>query len=190
MKGSVAEGKLQIIPDCYIQFPSAVANLLPDARLYFRILPKVSDQRSVNYNDESIMGRSFPLKTFANGSNRSIGIEASFIILDEFNDPPRIWNEVKALQACTYPQDTSEASSAPFSPPFVCKLKCGNMLGRDGVCAVMRSYSVNWPTEVAWHWDGTTGIKLPMYFTVSTQWEVVYQTSKLPGSNRILNDGA
>lgn len=178
-KTSLTGGRLASIDECYI--------LTPTRKIDLYILPRISDSRSVNYNDEAIMARSFPLKTYASGGNRSISIEIPFLIIDELADPSRIWNDKIELEACTYPQDGTDQDSAPFAPPPICRLKFGHMLGRNGICAVLRSYNVSYPTDVAWYWGE---FKIPFYFTLSTQWEAVYRTTELPGSEKIRLDGS
>jgi hypothetical protein len=199
-------GDLLFIDDCYIQLPVNIPNR-PTMQMqngsvqagnspyiFFNILPKISDSHASNFNDESIMGRSMPLKTYASGGVRAINIEISYLIVDEQVDPQRIWAELKAIQACTYPQDGGANIGAPFLPPFICRLKCGHMIGKNGIFAVLRNYSVNFPTDVAWYWDNNDQanetIRLPFYFTISTSWEAVYRTIDLPGAQRILDDGS
>ena len=158
-------------------------------RVNHYILPVISDQRSVNYNDEVVMARSFPIKTYANDGNRSISWEISFLIIDEANDPQKIINDIYNLQSCTYPQDFS-FNDAPFSPPTVCRLVAGSLLGKNGICAVLRSYNMSYPTDVAWFWESGSGIKIPFYFRMSLQFEQVIATQNLPSAERIRIDGA
>jgi hypothetical protein len=59
-------------------------------------------------------------------------------------------------------------------------------LGDDGVCAILRSYSVKFPTDQVL--DEQT--LLPYKFDVSMSWEVVYASSDLPGQDRIRRRGS
>jgi len=83
-----------------------------------------------------------------------------------------------------YPQDQT-SSGAPFEPPPVCRLRCGSLLSSGEICAILRSYSVRFPTDVPW--DENT--YLPYKFDVDTSWEAVYSSDDLPGQERILQLG-
>lgn len=73
-KATTALGDLNEIDECYIQIAGG-------QRVVPRILPEISDSKSTSYTDESIIGRSFPVKTFSHSENRTISIEWHFIVL-------------------------------------------------------------------------------------------------------------
>ena len=95
---------------------------------------------------------------------------------------------LRIIESAVYPRDES---AQPYAPPPVCALRCGSLLtpleysSSKEVCAILRSYSVKYPTDVAW--DEKT--LLPHKFSVDMQWEVVYDSTDLPGSERILRFG-
>jgi hypothetical protein len=55
------------------------------------------------------------------------------------------------------------------------------MDGTDGLCLVLKNYSVKYDPGVAW--DVTTF--LPYKFSISCSWEVVYACNKLPSNKCI-----
>lgn len=174
-KATLPDGSLAVLTNCNI--------LVGNQEILLRILPDISDQKSASYSDESIIGRSFPVKTFSHSENRSISMELHFIALEK-NDIFFNLGYLRILQSAVYPRDGQGGS--PYRPPPICKLKCGALLGDDGVCAILRSYSVKYPTDQVW--DEET--YLPYKFDVSTTWEVVYSSSDLPGAEKIVISGA
>ena len=93
---------------------------------------------------------------------------------------------LRALQSCVYPRDGDESSgNMPYKPPVVCRLRCGSLLADDELCVILTSYSVKFPTDVAW--DETT--YYPYKFDVDTTWEVVYSSVNLPGADKIMSSG-
>jgi hypothetical protein len=166
------EGDLNQIKNCYIKIAGKTIN--------FRILPDISDGKSASYSDESIIGRSFPVKTYSHSENRSISIEIHFITLKE-SDIEKNIREMRLIQSACYPRNGN-----PYRPPPVCQIKCGKLLGNNGVCAILKSYQVKFPTDQVW--DENT--LLPYKFDVSTTWEVVYASSSLPGQEKIASTGA
>lgn len=174
-QATTGQGDLQPISNCFMQ--------IEGVKVYPRIMPDISSQKSASYNDEAIVGRSFPVKTFSHSENRSISIEWHFIALKE-SDVQKNLNELRLIESATYPRDGQ--NGAPYRPPPVCRLQCGKLLGDDGVCAILRSYSVKFPTDQVL--DEQT--LLPYTFDVSMSWEVVYASSDLPGQDRIRRRGS
>lgn len=190
MKATGTKGELLPIPDCYIQIPGLekariqkgitalhVAPNTVDDKIYARILPDISDSKSAQYSDEAIIGRSSPFKTYSHSENRTISWTAYFMTTKE-TDIQRNLIDLRAIQSVTYPRDSFE----PYAPPPVCSIKCGNILGDDPLCVVLRSYTVKYPTDVSW--DEKTN--LPYKFSVDMSWDVVYQSDNLPGYEKIL----
>lgn len=176
-KATVPGGKLVDITDkCHISIPNF-------GMIHINNLPDISDSKSAAYNDEPIIGRSFPLKTFSHSENRSISMQLHFFITHP-NDVFENIAYLRAIQSAVYPRDTG-VSGAPYTPPVVCQIKCGKLLGEDPLCVVLKQYSVKFPTDVAWDTEDL----VPWKFDVDTTWEVVYQTTDLPGAERILQVG-
>ena len=177
-QSTISGGRLTPIEDCYISIPGY------GEKIYMRILPDISDGKSASYNDEPIIGRSFPMKTFSHSENRAINWTSYFMILED-GDAVKNLNHLRAIQSAVYPRDGN--SGAPYAPPPVCVLSCGKLLREGGeVCAVLKSYSVKFPTDVAW--DEET--KIPYKFSVDTQWDIVYSSNSLPGQSQIIEFGA
>lgn len=172
MRSTVPGGNLIAIPDCYVQ--------IMDKVIEQRILPDISDSKSAAYNDEPIIGRSFPLKTYSHSENRAISWTAHFITCKQEDIEDHL-DTLRVIEAATYPQD-----GQPYAPPPICKLKCGFLLGDDELCAVLKSYSVKFPTDVAW--DEAT--LMPYKFDVDMSFEVVYDSQDLPNADTIWISGA
>lgn len=175
MKATLPGGDLIPIPDCYVQCGDG--NLIE-----MKILPDISDNKSAAYNDEPIIGRSLPLKTFSHGENRAISWTAHFIVCKSGDAQEHLAN-LRSIEGCVYPQDNSTAT--PYEPPPICKIKCGQILGDDELCVVLKSYSVKFPTDIAWDED----LYIPYKFDVDMSFEVVYDSNDLPGADRIFTSG-
>lgn len=176
MKATKPNGDLIPLEDCYI--------FTPYRTIIMKVLPELSDSKSAAYNDEPIIGRSFPLKTYSHSENRTISWTAHFIVCKE-GDQEDNMEDLRAIEACVYPKDEL-TGGAPYAPPPICKLKCGELLSRDGeLCAVLKSYSVKFPSDTAWDEIGY----IPYKFDVDMTWEIVYDSTDLPGSERIFRSG-
>jgi len=173
-KATLAGGTLIEIENCYIDVPNF-------QKIKMKALPELSDSKSASYNDESIMGRAFPLKTYSHSENRAISMTVHFYTIQE-KDKDENLRAMRALESAVYPR---EQNGMPFVPPVVCKIKCGKLLADEDLCVVLKSYSVKFPTDVVW--DTTT--YLPYKFDVETTWEVVYKSTDLPGQKKILQSG-
>lgn len=166
-------GDLRELDECYIWIP-------PGKKVKMKILPEISDSKSAAYNDEPIMGRSFPLKTYSHSENRSISWTVHLMVVKD-GDQDENMKILRALESCVYPHDEN-TGGAPYSPPPICKLKCGDLLSRGReLCAVLKSYSVKFPSDVVW--DEIRYI--PHKFDIDLQFDVVYESSDLPGQESI-----
>jgi hypothetical protein len=154
----------------------------PPGAIVMTNLPDLSDAKSASYNDEPIMGRTMPMKTYSHSENRSISLTIHFAATNQ-DDLSQNLNDLRALESCVYPRTAT--SGLPFVPPPVCQIKCGQLLGKSALCVVLKSYSIKFPTDVPW--DDITYV--PYKFDVDTQWDVVYDTANLPGQERILQLG-
>jgi len=165
-------GDLKSLADkCQIYIPGHTINL--------RILPEISDTKKATYADQTIIGRSFPIKTYSHSDNRVVTMKLHFIVTKK-DDIPDNLKHLRALESAVYPR-----RGDPYLPPPVCKIDCGDALGKDPLCVILESYNVSFPTNVAWDWR----TMLPYYFQVSTTWHVVYASSNLPNQERIMSSG-
>lgn len=168
-------GSLAEIANCSIQIQGG-----PEIKV--RSIPEMSDSKSASYNDESIMGRSFPLKTFSHGENRVISWDIPFYVLED-TDIDLNLSYLYALESAVYPQEGD--GTDPYYPPPLCTIQCGKLFGMQPLCCILRSYSTRFPSDVAYDPDSM----LPYKFTVQCQFEAVYPPTDLPGSSRILSSG-
>jgi hypothetical protein len=176
---SIVFGSLEKIKNCYIEIPKF------KSKIYMYTLPDISDSKSVSYNDEAAIGRSMPFKTYNSSENRSISWTAHFIASgpSDFED---FMVYLRIMEACTYP--FTNVASVPFTPPPICKLRCGELLSSsnsDDISAVLKSYSVKFDTSVPW--DQTTLV--PYKIDLDLQFDVVYNQSALPGAEKIYVGG-
>ena len=173
MKATSRFGDLVPIPNCTIEIAGETIPMY--------ILPEISDSKSATYTDTAIMGRATPVKTYSQSENRTITMELHFIALRKEHILRNIqW--LRLIQSAVYPRD--DGGQAPYLPPPICKITCGELLSADGLCCVLKSYSVRFPPDQVW--DETT--LLPYKFDVSTTWDAVYASSDLPGQEMIAGD--
>lgn len=176
MKATLPAGTLAPLSDCYIE--------IGGDRITMNILPDISDSKSAEYPDENAIGRSMPFKSFAYSANRTISWTAHFMVCKD-GDQETIMDHLKLIESATYPQ-MDNTGGAPYAPPPLCQLKCGRLLAEDDdICAVLKSYTVKFDTSVPWDEDGY----VPYKMDVDMAFEVVYDQSELPGSEKILTDG-
>jgi hypothetical protein len=175
MRATDQFGQLVDINNCHVEVPGFDP-------IVFNIMPDITDSKGASYNDEVIMGRSFPVKTYSHSENRTITIDMHFIALSS-SDIEQNMNSLRILQSATYPRDGD--GTAPYLPPPICSLTCGRLLGNDPLCAILKTYSVKFPTDVPLDPDTL----LPYKFDVSTTWEAVYSSRNLPGQSKIAQDG-
>ena len=175
-KATQPGGPLIPMKNCYVQIPNC-------GKLEFEILPEISDSKSAEYSDESAIGRASPMKTYQYSAKRGISLQIHLIV-SRPDDVKRNIEILRCIESAVYPREG--AGGAPFIPPPICRLKCGALLADNELCVILMSYSVKFPTEVAWDENLFT----PFKFDIDTTWEVVYKSSELPGQNRIIKLGA
>lgn len=164
-------------PECYIQ--------IGEEKIYMDILPDITDGKSAEYQTESGIGRASPFIIYKNSSIRSIGWTCHFIAQSSSSNDytksiNKIANNIRLIQSACYP--TNEFGQ----PPPICHLKCGQLLDKkNGVCAVLKSYSLKFDTSVPW--DQATLI--PYKVDVDLQFDVVYNQESLPTSDIIFKTG-
>jgi len=172
---ATSNGKLNEIADCKIVIPGAGTIIMNN-------LPDISDSKQAVYNNEPIIGRSFPLYTYSHSGDRTIGIQLHFFIVEE-GDGFKNLASLRKIQSAVYPR---QGTDAPYQPPPVCTILCRHLLTtNEPFCAVLQSYSVKFPTEVAWE----EASYCPYRFDVDTSWLVVYTSSDLPFQDRIIKSG-
>jgi hypothetical protein len=180
MKATDDYGLLQEITDCYIQTP------IENKKIIMKILPDISDSKDAQYSDEPVIGRSTPIKNYSYSGIRSISWSAHFVATQESDltvgNGKSILDNLRLIQSLVYPE---ESSSAPYSPPPICKLRCGKLLADNEVCAILKSYNVKFDTAVVWSEDSY----IPYKIDVDMTWEVVYDSTDLPGQDRIMKSG-
>lgn len=176
---TISGGSLVPINGCHITIPYKGSEF----KVILKVLPDITDAKSASYNDEVVIGRSSPLKTYSQSDNRSISMVLHMVV-SESADVNYNLNALRAIQSAVYPRDGE--GGAPFVPPPVCRIKCGKLLSSDGeLCVILKNYSVKFPTEVAW--DEETFV--PFKFDIETSWDVVYKSYDLPGQERIFEFG-
>lgn len=176
MKATNVDGSLRVIEECYLTIPGF-------RKFQINNLPDITDSKSANYAEESIMGRSSPFHSYISSSTRQVGINFHLFITKE-GDAQKNLEIARAIQSCCYPRFAS-SSSAPYLPPPICRFKCGDLVATKEVCLILQNYSLNWPTDVVW--DEATFC--PYKFDINTSWWVVYSSANLPWQNDIIETG-
>lgn len=180
-KATIANGDLTDLTDAYIIVPNPSGGA--DFKINLNVLPDISDSKSAVYNNEPIIGRSFPLKTYSHSDDRIISVTIHLIAKKNSDLYTNLLIK-RTLESCLYPR-SDQTQSVPFKPPPVCKIKMGKLLADNELCVIMKSCSVKYPTDVPWDYITYT----PWKFDIDTNWEVVYRTSDLPGQEKIISFG-
>lgn len=183
-------GKLNPVDLCFIDIPVSIDGLAQVHRINLNNLPDLSDTKSAIYNNEGIIGRSFPLYTYSHSGDRQINMQLHFFSVDK-SDIAKNIQDLRAIQSAVYPRKGT--SGAPFKPPPVCRIQCGSLLSgnplretpQDDLCVILQSYSVKFPTEVAWDEE----FYVPYRFDVETSWLTVYTSEDLPFQEQIYMSG-
>lgn len=171
-----SNGKLNVIDKCKIT--------IGDYEVKLKILPEITDSKRATYTDTTIIGRSFPIKTYSHSDNRVISMRLHFLAVNsQGGDIEDMISDLWAIESAVYPREGS-----PYKPPPVCKIECGRMLGSEPLCAILESYNASFPTNVVWD----DRYLVPYYFTLDTTWHVVYASdgTSMPYQNKILGDGS
>lgn len=182
---TIRGGALIPIDNCYVVIPceDCGSQREKEFNLRFKVLPDISDTKSATYNDETVIGRASPLKTYAQSDNRTITMQIHMVVSTE-SDVDYNLRAMRALQSAAYPRKGH--NGAPFVPPPICRMKCGKLLSEgEELCVILKQYSVKFPTEIAW--DEQTFV--PYKFDIETTWDVVYKSMDLPGQERIFSSG-
>jgi hypothetical protein len=181
-KATNSRGDLVQIPDCEFIIPGINVQLSGGpGRIIFNNLPDISDSKGASYNDETVPGRSYPIKTFSHGENRSFTLNFNLYTLKRGDEDLNL-RTIRALQSCVYPRDGN--GSLPYLPPTICRFKCGKILSKNFLCVVVTNYSLKFPTDVAWDQNSY----LPYRVEVSLNLDVVFPSIELPGQEKIVRD--
>lgn len=176
MKATNGWGILENIEDCYIK--------IGEEKIIMNNLPDIGDSKSASYSEETIQGRSTPFKNYSHSDARSISWTCHFFVQTSL-DVQRILGWIKLLESCVYPV-TEITGGGPYAPPVICQIKCGRQIAEDEVCVVLKSYNIKFDANFPWDQDSL----LPYKTDVSLEFEVVYNQSRLPGAERIMDLGA
>src|SRR5262249_47741450 len=140
-----------------------------------------------SYQDEAIMGRSFPLKAYSHSDNRNLSWTVKLFASNQQQLDSNV-AFLRAIQSCTYPRTQSQnVQVTPYLPPPILTIFCGAVFANDILCAVLRSYNVRFPTDVPWL--DTPKQEFPYRLDIELSFDVVYTTADLPGQEKILSDG-
>lgn len=157
-------------------------------KIFFEVLPEITENKAATYNDEMILGRSSPVKTFAHSDNRVITMTMNFVATHN-SDFIRYRQYLFAIAGATHPRYRDG-----YAPPPICKIKVGGILGSypGGVDAVLRNYDFNTDNTAFW-WDrratdnaDRNAQYVSMRFSINTNWDVVYSYETLPSYSDVL----
>lgn len=168
MKATNPDGTLVELENCWIQVGDF-------RKIKMKILPDVSDSKQATYSDMTAIGRSSPMKSYSHSDNRTISWTVHFMVTQE-QDKLEISENIAMLQSAVYPKGKNDEL---YSPPPLCKIKCGGgseELGSKEMCTILKSYSLKFPTDVAWDDE----LYLPYKLDMELQFEVVYNTDEFP----------
>lgn len=173
MNATDKTGRLRRISDkCYLQ--------IGDFTLFFNNLPEFGDSKGATYNNESVIGRAAPIKTYANSEDRSISCSIQLFVQDP-SDCKKNLTILRNIQSAVYPRT---GPGMPYFPPVICRLRCGNLFSENAICCVMKNYNVKFPTDVPWDYETLC----PYRMEISMDFEQVYASQSLPNQNLILED--
>ena len=164
MKATLLGGKLKNIKDIYIE--------VDGEPIYAYILPDISDSKSASYADENSIGRTTPFKNYSYSENRVITWTHHWIV-DVRSRVDQIYNEIRQLQALTYP--TKDIS--PYAPPWIAHIKAGDILAKEPLCCVLKSYNIKYATDVPWYSNSSNTVSIPYKVDMDLNFEVVYDNS-------------
>lgn len=203
MNATTRYGALQTIAGMFIEIPSAkldiphfvheptraIQDLKEGAtttnRIYFETLPEITENKSATYNDEIVLGRSSPVKTFAHGDNRVITLTMNFIATHE-SDFIRYRQYMFAIASAAHPR-----YEQGYAPPDICKIQIGGILGNDPVSCVLRNYDFNTENTTFWYDRDAqdeaerNAMYMSMRFSINTNWDVVYSYESLPSNTDV-----
>jgi hypothetical protein len=192
-EATIQGGELTEIPNCRIIVPrgntysnigDTLLNFLTNTGLItFNAMPTISDTKAAKYTEDFVMGRATPITSYSYSQARMVDFDIPLIALKS-SDFQKNLAIVRLLESLTYPVDM-KGQAPPFVPPPVCTIQCGQILGKNPLCVVLETYSLKIDPSVPL--DPIT--LLPIKFSISTRWRVVYNSENLPGQERIITSG-
>lgn len=170
-------GFLYPIYDCWIQLGDR-----PQDRIDLYALPELQDSKQATYSDQPIQGRAAAVKTYSYSSNRTIGCTLHLYVTEQA-DIKRNLDIIRKIASLTHPEYQNT-----YLPPRVARMKCGKLLSEDaaGVPVVLKTYNVSYDTAMQWFYDETIGTYMPLHVQISTDWDVVYSWTSLPGAEDVI----
>ena len=115
-------GNRTIEKQCFI-----VDTITPSTRVYFQMMPEVTDSKSINWNQIDIIGRSHPILGYASSGPRTFSFTLSFFAHATNRDDTsqtRIQANINFLLSLTYP----DYSGGSVKPPHKCILHLGEQV--------------------------------------------------------------
>ena len=130
----------------------------PTSKIEFLIMPEdFSDQKTINYEESPILGRSEPVFGYGGSGPRNIALTLQF--LDEENTQTEVSDKVDWLQSFAYP----DYDGAVIQPPHKVVLIWGRFMA---IVCLIRDISVTWKSP----WDFALR---PFMAEVSLQFTVI-----------------
>jgi hypothetical protein len=130
---------------------------------YFQFMPEsITDSKSANFTDYSILGRSHPIKGYQNSPSRSIEFSVMLFAQPTAQDSSytvsKVKKDVDFLLSLPYPR-----YDGGIKPPPKCHVKIGNNIEMIGVCT---SASASYRKGVPWSGSGENahGVEVSLRF--------------------------
>ncbi len=189
MKATVESGELDLLKKNKEEKDCLCWIKIHEIQIDMDILPDISDSKSANYANETGIGKASPYNIYSYSEVRSIGWTCHFVIQSIKNEnsksAEKIMSNIRLLQSACYPQDDNGY------PPPICTLRCGDLLSNEeeGICAILRSYTVKYDTSVPWNTHTDEGVFLPYKVDIDLTFDVAYNALNLPTDTRIFETG-
>ena len=170
MKATDATGVLVPIPNFYLKVGTRIMSP--------RMIPtNINDTKSATYQNEGIPGRTTPIKYYTGSEPRIISFNWPFFMSNEITKKEAI-DYLKIFKSLVYPRSSTTAA---YAPPTICKFKCGQITENQELCVILTNYSLGFGNTTVWDAE-----LLPISFEVGLNFEVVYASSNLPGSEKMI----
>ena len=148
--------------------------------IFFQSMPSVSDSKSANYNGESAPGRGDAYSIYSGSGSRSIGLELSYVAVNDRFDYQWVMQQLSRLKALVYPIYTRmQAQDTAFTPPPLVLLNLGYHF--VNVPCVVTSYNISNAKEDPYE----IYTMLPMINNISLSLQTSYPYGQVPGHDDI-----